>query len=223
MKDKKRRVVEFWVLAARLKEVIRSGAVVWGVKAPRMESVAEHVYGTQMLAIAMASEFDIEVDLNRVMMMLATHELCEAITGDITPGCGVSEEDKFAMEHAAMDKIRGMLGVGEDLMGLFLEFEENRSAEARFCNQIDKLENVLQMKVADEEGWTDYETPREEEWMESRRLEMRAAGNLTLGKAWVVHGIEKGQFEGVFLEMAEWLKEEGIRMGEVEEELGVRK
>ena len=54
---KEQKVLEFYVLCNKLKNVIRTGWIEWNVKRERIESIAEHVYGVQMLALAMYSEY----------------------------------------------------------------------------------------------------------------------------------------------------------------------
>ena len=66
MKMKEKNVLQFYVLCNRLKNLIRSGWIDWNVQRDRIESVAEHIYGTQMLAIAMYSEFNYDLDLSKV-------------------------------------------------------------------------------------------------------------------------------------------------------------
>lgn len=68
-------VVKFYVLCNKLKNVIRTGWKDWHVNRDRLESVAEHIYSVQMLAIAMNSEYKYDVDIFKVIMMLAVHEL----------------------------------------------------------------------------------------------------------------------------------------------------
>ena len=46
-------VVNFYVLCNKLKDIVRTGWGIWGVDRFRIESIAEHIYGVQMLAIAM--------------------------------------------------------------------------------------------------------------------------------------------------------------------------
>lgn len=75
-------VIRFYALCNRLKDVVRSGWKVWRVKRERLESIAEHIYGVQMLAIAMWSEYRYELDIEKVIMMLAVHELEEIEIGD---------------------------------------------------------------------------------------------------------------------------------------------
>ena len=60
-------VVEFYVLCNRLKNVIRTGWKTWNVSRDRLESVAEHVYGVQMLAISMWSEYKYDVDMQKAI------------------------------------------------------------------------------------------------------------------------------------------------------------
>lgn len=55
--EKAKNVVRYYVLCNKLKDVIRTGWKDWNVKRERVESVAEHVFGTQSLAIAMCSEY----------------------------------------------------------------------------------------------------------------------------------------------------------------------
>ena len=68
---KAKTVVGFYVLCQKLKNTIRSGWKAWNVKSKRLESVAEHVYGAQQLAIAMWSQYNYDVDIYKVIMMLA--------------------------------------------------------------------------------------------------------------------------------------------------------
>lgn len=53
--SKAQNVVRYYVLCNKLKDVIRTGWKNWNVKRERLESVAEHIYGVQMLAIAIQS------------------------------------------------------------------------------------------------------------------------------------------------------------------------
>ncbi len=50
---KEQKVLNYYVICNRLKDVIRTGWKDWNVKRDRIESVAEHIYSVQMLAIAM--------------------------------------------------------------------------------------------------------------------------------------------------------------------------
>ena len=80
--SREKNVVDFYVLCNTLKNVVRSGWKIWNVKKERLESIAEHIFGTQMLAISMWSEYDYDIDIKKVLTMLAVHETEEIIIGD---------------------------------------------------------------------------------------------------------------------------------------------
>ena len=86
--------LKFYLLAAKLKDMVRSGWAIWGVDRERVESVAEHVYGTCMLAIAINSELGLKLDLQKAMMMIVLHELEEVLIGDITVFDQMPKEEK---------------------------------------------------------------------------------------------------------------------------------
>ena len=76
---------KFYYKATELKDMLRQGAVQWNVNKERLESIAEHTYGCMILAISRHSELGIDINLGRVLEMLAIHELEELFIGDVTP------------------------------------------------------------------------------------------------------------------------------------------
>ena len=58
---KEENVIKYYVLCTKLKDLIRKGWQDWNIQRDRVESVAEHIYGTQMLAIAMYSAIELDV------------------------------------------------------------------------------------------------------------------------------------------------------------------
>ena len=73
--------MSFYLLATQLKYKIRSGwdKIHWNVNKERLESIAEHVYGTCILALSIDSEFETNLDINKVVKMLVIHELGEVV------------------------------------------------------------------------------------------------------------------------------------------------
>lgn len=151
-------VIEFYKIATVLKQVIRSGWKQWNVRRERLESVAEHVYGTCMLAIAMASEFNYSVDIKRVVMMMAIHELEETVIPDITPFDGISEEEKMRMGHNAVINILSPLASAAELISIIMEFDARLTPEAKFAYQCDKLECDLMSIMYDRQETVEFET-----------------------------------------------------------------
>ena len=151
---KEENVINYYVLCNKLKNVIRTGWKDWNVQRERIESVAEHIFGVQMLALAMYSEYQYDIDIMKVIFMLAVHELGETVIGDLTQ-FQISKEEKEKIEHEAVHKILSGLLDGEQIEKLFLEFDSHSTKEAIFAYQCDKLECDLQSKLYDEEGCVD--------------------------------------------------------------------
>ncbi len=152
--SKEQKVVNYYVICNRLKNVIRSGWTTWNVQRERIESVAEHIFGVQMLAIAMKSEYQYDVNLLKVIYMIAIHELGEITIGDLTQ-FEITLKEKEKIEHEAVHKILGDLLDRKEIENLFLEFDSHATKEAMFAYQCDKLECDLQCKLYDEEGCVD--------------------------------------------------------------------
>eukprot|EP00238_Polyblepharides_amylifera_P001972 CAMPEP_0196583298 /NCGR_PEP_ID=MMETSP1081-20130531/42898_1 /TAXON_ID=36882 /ORGANISM="Pyramimonas amylifera, Strain CCMP720" /LENGTH=194 /DNA_ID=CAMNT_0041904133 /DNA_START=57 /DNA_END=641 /DNA_ORIENTATION=- len=88
-----------------------------------------------------------KVDTVKLLRMVLTHDVCEALAGDITPFCDpelvACKADK---ERDAMAKIRSVVGdpLGLELYDLWVEHEKGETTEAIYCHDIDKFEMVVQ-------------------------------------------------------------------------------
>ena len=154
MEEKLRNSMRFYLLATQLKYKIRSGwdKTHWNVSKERIESIAEHVYGTCILALSIDSEFKANLDINKVIKMLVLHELGEVIIGDITPFDNITPEEKMKKEHEAMREVIGDLVNQEEFLSLLFEFDEKKTKEAIFAHHCDKLEADIQAKVYQDMG-----------------------------------------------------------------------
>ena len=123
-----------------------------------------------MLAIAMKSEYQYDVDIMKVIFMLAVHELGETVIGDLTQ-FEISKAEKEKMEHEAVSKILGCLLDGKQIEQLFLEFDSHSTKESMFAYQCDKLECDLQSKLYDEEGCADLNKQGGNDTMKNPRVQ----------------------------------------------------
>lgn len=152
--EKAKTIINFYVLTNKLKNIVRTGWKNWHVNAERVESVAEHIYGTQMLALAIHSEYQYDIDIKKVIYMLAIHELEETVIGDLTVW-DISSEEKKIRGHNAIEKILSGLLSGENIKELIYEFDDRVTKESIFAYHCDKLECDLQCKIYDEENLVD--------------------------------------------------------------------
>ena len=139
------KVIKFHNLCCKLKKVIRTGWKVWHVEDDRVESIAEHVFGSCMLAVGIMSEIEnCNLDENKVIAMIALHETEEILIGDITP----YEDDKMKTKKEcgkqAVAELFSNLDFSINFENLIKEFEEFKTPEAKFARMCDKLEAGLQ-------------------------------------------------------------------------------
>ena len=154
MEKRLKSTMRFYLLATKLKYKIRSGwdKKHWNVSKERLESIAEHVYGTSILALSIYSEFELDIDIDKVLKMLILHEIGEVIIGDITPFDNITPEEKKEKEHKAMREVLGDLIKKEEYYSLLLEFDEGKTKEANFAHLCDKFEADTQAKVYQDMG-----------------------------------------------------------------------
>jgi putative hydrolases of HD superfamily len=152
-------------ICGKLKQIKRTGWVRSGIPFP--ESDADHMHRCAMCALlvtqhppdprddytsspAAAQFHPALVDTTKLLRMAVTHDVCEALAGDVTPFCNSTlVQNKHAQEQAAMQHIQqSILGVtstlGQDLMSLWEEYEAQETVEAIYCKDIDKFEMVVQ-------------------------------------------------------------------------------
>lgn len=134
--------IDFLMLLQQLKLTKRTGWVRKNVQGP--ESIADHMYRMSMMALIAT---DSSVDVNRCIKMALVHDVAEAIVGDITPHCGVSDMDKHQLELQAVGRIKQMLGehtaAAREVESLWLEYEAASSPEALLVKDFDKLEMIV--------------------------------------------------------------------------------
>ena len=146
--------MRFYLLATKLKYKLRSGwdEKHWNVTSKRKESIAEHVYGTCILAISLKYSCNIDVDMEKVLKMLTLHEIGEVIIGDITPFDHVTSKEKEEIEHKAMADMLGDIFGKDELLSLLIEFDSHKTNEAQFAYLCDKIEADIQAKVYQDKG-----------------------------------------------------------------------
>ena len=86
-----------------------------------------------------------EIDSHKLLRMALTHDLCEAIAGDVTPHCDHAEQ-RESLEEAAMQHIARIVGppLGPELAALWKEYEEHQTATAIVVKDLDKFEMLVQ-------------------------------------------------------------------------------
>ncbi len=196
-------VLEFYYLACQLKELVRSGWNQWNVPVERRESVAEHIFGTCILAIAVNSEYECDIDINKVLTMLVLHELEEIVISDITPFDGISQEEKARMGHEGIKKVLSTLENGYEYEALILEFDAHMTKESQFAYMCDKLEANLMSFYYDRDKNCTLENASERFKANKEILELSENGKKTMGECFYLYEKILDRLDDKFLEVLE--------------------
>lgn len=157
-----RRQFDFLLTAHELTGVTRLNRLLDG---SRGETSAEHSWHLALTAIVLAADHAPDVDLGRVMRMLIIHDLVEVEAGDVPVYDEQSRADVAADEERAAVRLFGRLpdGQGAELLGLWHEFEEAATGEARFARAIDRLQPLLLHWASDGAVWASRQVTVEQE------------------------------------------------------------
>lgn len=129
--------------AGVLKDVKRTGWALKGIK--EVESVADHTWRMGLLIMLLTPT---NLNKQKLLEMNTIHDLGEIGIGDIKWETGRkvigSQEIKHKDEMVIMNKIFKNYPDGKKYIKLLHEFNEQKTPEAKFLKQVDKLEMALQ-------------------------------------------------------------------------------
>lgn len=154
-------IINFYRLANKLKYVLRTGWSEVGITSSRAESVAEHICGSLVLAMAIESETDLKLDMLKVYKMIIIKELEKIeLKKEYTPGSDTTNRESKAIE--TVRKITEDLMAADEFLALLNEANERQTPEAAFAFMVSKIESDLQAKIYDLNGEFDLDKALED-------------------------------------------------------------
>jgi putative hydrolases of HD superfamily len=136
--------LRFVTETSRLKGVLRQTTL---AGLGRRENSAEHSWHIALMALALAEHAPAGTDIGRVVAMLLAHDLVEIDAGDLFVYADEAQQARqHQAERAAADRIFVLLPPDQaaSLRGMWDEFEERQTKEARFARAIDRLQPMLE-------------------------------------------------------------------------------
>lgn len=209
--SKAKKVIDYYVLCNRLKDIVRTGWKDWKVNRERVESIAEHIFGVQMLAIAIKSEYKRDIDISRVVFMLAVHELEEIFIGDLTQ-FQISREEKKKIGAEAVRKVLDGLLDREQIASLIDEFDARETEDAQVAYFCDKLECDLQCKLYDEEGCVDLQSQEGNTTLNNSLVQELLSKGCSWSEMWMEFGQRKYNYDEDFMEVSNYAKTHKIKL-----------
>ena len=211
--EKIKTILNYYILTNKLKDLVRTGWKRWGVKRKRVESVAEHIYGTCMLAVGIWSETLPDINLSEVILMLTLHETEENIISDITP---YDSDEKLKLKKQGEKAVKAIfkdLIAKEVYFKLVHDFDTLATKEAVFAHKCDKLECDIQARLYSDEGCLKLENADEIKNNE-KILEYRAKGMTDVADYFILEDRKHFEEDDIFKKINLYLENNKIlKMG----------
>ncbi len=135
--------IEFIAECDKLKEIFRQTI---NTTSRRAENDAEHSWHLCLCVIVLAEHANASnLDVLRVLKMLIVHDLVEIDAGDTFAYDTAAMAHQHEREAVAAERIFGLLPADQarEFRGLWDEFEEKQTLEARFATAVDRFQPML--------------------------------------------------------------------------------
>ncbi|MFH8587926.1 HD domain-containing protein [Streptomyces celluloflavus] len=136
------RQIAFIAETDRLKAVLRLSPL---LSANRRENDAEHSWHLALMVLVLAEYANEPVEVERTLKLVLVHDLVEIYAGDTCLFDDAARKDQAQREGAAAKRLFALLPPDQEaeFHGLWNEFEERRTPEARFAKAMDRLQPLL--------------------------------------------------------------------------------
>ena len=126
-----------------LKDEKRTGWELRNIEDP--ESVADHSWSTAFLTLFYGMKEE-SLDLDRSIKIAIVHDMAEAETGDIATRAQDKEQELSKQEKSDLEKqfFENIASQDGEILKLWKEYESKETREAKFVNDMDKIDLCLQ-------------------------------------------------------------------------------
>lgn len=138
------------------------------------QSVAEHSYRMTLIAYALATLSEKQVDIEKLLLMCLWHDLPEARTGDFNY---VNKRYAKADENKIIEELRQGSSIGNKIAECLKEYNANQSLEAHLAHDADQIELLLVLKELHDTG-----NPRAMDWFDTCVKRLQTANGKALAE-----------------------------------------
>ncbi len=126
--------------------------------AVRWETDAEHAWHMAIMTILLSEYSNEPIDVLRTVTMLLIHDLVEIDAGDTYAYSDVSKAAQHESEEKGAARIFGLLPEekGKKLYDLWMEFEEGKTAEAKFAHAMDNIQPMMLNAHTGGKAWKEF-------------------------------------------------------------------
>jgi len=124
----------------------------------RKENDAEHAWHLALMTMLLSEYSNEKIDVLRTMAMVIVHDVVEIDAGDTFAYDVEANKTKRDRELAAAERLFSILpkDQAEKFRGLWDEFEENKTPEAKFAKALDSVQPIMLNNATDGKAWKEH-------------------------------------------------------------------
>ncbi len=159
MEDRLKKQIDFILEVDKLKNITRQTYI---SDASRKENDTEHSWHLALMCMLLAEYSNTEIDRLRVMSMVLIHDIIELDAGDTYAYDEAGNATKREREVKAAERIFNILPEDQAnyMRGLWDEFEESSTPEAKFALALDKVQPILLNDISGGLAWREHEVKK---------------------------------------------------------------
>ena len=138
------------------------------------ENDAEHAWHMAIMTLLLKEYANEEIDVLKTVTMLLIHDLVEVYAGDTYAYDEEGKKTQAEREAKAADKLYGLLpeDQGDYLKSIWLEFEEQKTPEAKFARTMDCFQPLMLNDATNGRAWKEHDVRRS--WVMNRNKNTHA-------------------------------------------------
>lgn len=159
MKDEeKERLDQLFIFFREIDKEKFIGRQTYLTDAKRKENDAEHAWHMAIMTLLLSEYANEEIDVLRTISMLLIHDLVEIDAGDTYAYDEEGKKTQKERERKAADRIYGLLpkDQGKKLYDLWLEFEAQKTPEAKFARAMDHIQPLMLNAATGGKSWKEH-------------------------------------------------------------------
>lgn len=124
----------------------------------RKENDAEHAWHMAVMAVLLSGYANETIDVLKTVTMLLIHDLVEIDAGDTYAYDEEGKKTKAQRERKCVDRLFSLLPdeQGKCLRGLWEEFEESETPEAKFAHTMDHIQPLMLNDATGGKSWEEH-------------------------------------------------------------------
>lgn len=156
MNERLKKQMEF---ALELDKEKRIGRQTYLTEAIRKENDAEHAWHLALMIMLLSEYANEEIDVLKTISMAIIHDVIEIDAGDTYAYDDAGNATKREREQKAADRIFHILPEDQEkyFRGLWEEFEEAKTAEAKFAHAMDAVQPIMLNDATDGLAWREHQ------------------------------------------------------------------